>query len=262
MPDEISIDDWYRLNDQLLAAGRKVVAHLGAPDQKRLPPNAILAGFTRKAVKTLEGIQLLAKNDAWEEAQVLTRVVFELRVTFDCFWDMLMSDPGVACRRVFDAMMLEKMKQIRSYPDEQFQRGVNRPSWDTVIAEISGRYTPSELAALKKHGFTGQSVEQRSLKAGYSHVYQIMYRNLSRNVHATDFVEQLGEITFDNAYMSGYRQTRNHTVLFIGNWSAGGVILRADIDKLCRSELPALYARQRELTSVFGPLCGPNGTDV
>jgi len=194
VPKNVSIEDWYALNDQLLVIGRKVVGHLSAPEQKQMPPNAILAGFARKAVKTLEGIQLLARNEAWEEAQVLTRVIFELRVTFDCFWDMLMDKPDDACYRVLAAMMLEKMKQIRSYPNERFQSGVDRPSWDTLIAEISGRYSPSELESLKKNGFTGLSVEQRSQKAGHSHVYQIMYRNLSRNVHATDLVEQLGEL--------------------------------------------------------------------
>lgn len=252
MPKHVSIDDWYELNDQLLTIGRTVVAELLAPDQKRMPQNAILAGFARKAVKTLEGIQLLAKSEAWEEAQVLTRVIFELRVTFDCFWSMLLNKPEDACRRVFDAMVLEKMKQIRSHPNEPFQRGIDRSHWDTTIAEISGRYSTSELESLKKNGFTGISVEQRSQKAGHSQAYQIMYRNLSRNVHATDFMEQLGEFMFEESYLSEYRRRRNHTVMYFGNWSAGGIILQADIDDRFKSDVPKLHARQQELMSVFG----------
>lgn len=257
MSKEVSIDDWFGLNEQLLGIGRKVVAHLSAPERKKLPPNAILAGFARKATKTLEGIQLLAKNDGWEEAQVLTRVLFELRVTFDCFWDMLMADPEQACRRVFDAMMLEKMKQINTYRNEQFQKDVDRTSWDSVIAEISGRYSASELEALKKNGFTGLTVEQRSQKVGHNGVYQIMYRNLSRNVHGTDFVEQLGELVFSESHLSGYRRARNHTVLFVGNWSAGGIIIRADVEDLCQTEVSALQARQKEMMAVFGTLSSP-----
>lgn len=94
MANEVTINDWYGLNVQMLAIGRSLIDYLSAPDRKRLPPNAILAGFARKAVKTLEGIQLLAKNDAWEEAQVLTRVIFELRATFDCFLGYVDPEPA------------------------------------------------------------------------------------------------------------------------------------------------------------------------
>ena len=200
----------------------------------------------------------MAKNDAWEEAQVLTRVVFELRVTFDCFWDMLTADPEKACRRVVDAMILEKMKQINSHRNEQFQKGVDRPAWDTIIAEISGRYSVGELESLKKNGFTGLTVEQRSQKAGHNAVYQIMYRNLSRNVHGTDFMEQLGELVFGESYLSGYRRARNHTVLYVGNWSAGGIIILADVANLCQPEVSAPEVQQQELMAVFGTLRGPN----
>jgi len=67
---------------------------------------------------------------------------------------------------------------------------------------------------------------------------------------------------FDEAYLSEYRNTRNHTVLFIGNWSAGGIIIRADIDELCKSEVTALQARQKELMSVFGSLAVPDEQDA
>jgi len=234
-----------------------VIEYMSAPEKKRLPPNAVLVGFARKAIKTLEGIQLLAKNESWEEAQVLTRVIFELRATFDCFWDMWMAKPEDACRRVLDAMMLEKMKQIRSYTNKDFQEGVGRPVWDTAIDEISSRYPAAELEAMKKNGFTGISVEARCQKAGHGHVYQIMYRNLSRNVHATDFVEQIGELVFDEAYLSRYRRVRNHTVLFIGNWSAGGIMIRTDIDKQGKAEIRALQDKQKQLMEIFKTFAAP-----
>lgn len=158
---------------------------------------------------------------------------------------------------MFDAMLLEKMKQIRSYANKEFQERVGRPAWDTAIGDISSRYTSAELDAMKKNGFTGISVEQRCQKAGHVQVYQIMYRNLSRNVHGTDFAEQLGEFAFDEAYLSEYRRIRNHTVLFIGNWSAGGIIIRADIDERCKSELRVIHDRQKEMMAVFSTFSGP-----
>lgn len=203
------------------------------------------AGFARKALKTLDGIQLLAKNDAWEEAQVLARVIFELRATFDCFWKMLADDPKDACRRVIDAMMLEKMKQINSYKSDRFQSAIDRAGWDSVSAQIVARYPENELEALKKHGFTGVSIERRCQIAGYSHVYQVMYRNLSRNVHATDFTEQLGELVLDESYFNDFRRIRNCSVLSLGNWSAGGIIICADIDHICESELKTIQERSR-----------------
>jgi Family of unknown function (DUF5677) len=257
MPNDVSLDGWLGLNDQLIDMGRKVLAYLSDPERGRFRPNLILLGFARKAIKTLEGIQLPTRNDAWEEAQVLTRVAFEVRATFDCFCLMVSENPADACRRVFDALMLSKMEQTHNYNNEEFQKAIDRPSWEAMIEKITSRYTPAEVESLKRNGFTGLSIEQRCQKAVHNHVYQIMYRNLSRNVHATDFVEQLGEWVFDDAYVSGYRHVRNCTVLYLGNWSVGGIIIRADIDGQFEADVAALLARQEDLMADSDSLASP-----
>ena len=42
---------------------------------------------------------------------------------------------------------------------------------------------------MRKHGFSGLNVEQRARQAGLSSLYDIVYRNFSRNVHSTDLTE-------------------------------------------------------------------------
>lgn len=259
MADASSIENWLALNEGLLEIGKGVVAHLSHPEKSRQPPNAILAGFSRKAVKSLGAIQLLVKQGFWEEAQVLTRVIFELRATFDCFLKMLRDDPETACRRIFDAMTLEKMKQIRSYSNPSFQQVIRRPEWDKRIATVESRYSEKELAALKKHGFSGMSVEDRCRTAGHSNVYQIIYRNLSRNVHSTDFFEQIGGLFFDDLYTSGYRSIRDDTVLFVGNWSAGGIIIPSDIDDIFKDKIKSTQEQQKQLMKVFKTFALPEG---
>src|SRR5262249_11327638 len=152
-----------------------------------------------------------------------TRVLFELRATFDCFWQQLTTNPKLACQRVFDAMMLEKFKQIRVVNRPDFPKAGERPSWEVAIKEIEGRYSEQDLKAIKKNGFTGMSVEERCRSTGLQPVYDIMYRNLSRNIHSTDFVEQIGEAALPEQDFNGYRRIRDYTVLYIANFSAGGI---------------------------------------
>jgi hypothetical protein len=254
---DLSCDGWFELNDELLRIGRLVTDQLVNTASPSHPARAILLGFTRKVVNTLQAIQLLARNELWEESQSLTRIIFELRVTFDCFLDMYAANPKVACDRVFHSMIIEKMKQINSYPEVLSTSKVTRTDYDATMVGISQLYTDQELENIKKHGFTGISIEERSKKTGHHHLYQVIYRNLSRNVHSTDFAEQIG-IPIMGDEMSEYQRLRNYTILYIGDWSAGGVIARADIDDLYGPEMRAMAARSAAMGSVLGTYRSPD----
>lgn len=157
-------------------------------------PKRIVLAFLTKATHTLRAILLLYDAGLCHEAQSLIRVAFEVRITFDAFLALLKRDPRDACHRVVDSMMLEKIKQQRAsgFKGHDLVPGAPSPA-DLEKAEevLANRYGPSELAKLRKHGFSGMNVEQRARQSQRSATYDIVYRNFSRNVHSSDFMELL-----------------------------------------------------------------------
>jgi len=55
--------------------------------------------------------------------------------------------------------------------------------------EIKSRYSEADFKKLKKYGFTGMNLEQCAIKTENKEDYDIFYRNFSRNIHATDYME-------------------------------------------------------------------------
>jgi hypothetical protein len=155
-----------------------------------LIPDQILLAFLAKAADTLRAVVILQKHGLCHEAQALARVLFELRLSFDAFADMLIDDPRKASLRVWDTVMLEKIKQARASEFKGFEPGAPTPKdFNQHEKEIATRYSGEELARLKRYGFSGMSVERRAARSGLSDEYNICYRNFSRNVHSTDFTE-------------------------------------------------------------------------
>ena len=113
-------NDWLVQMDDLQVAAETLLWALEFVVESAPVGHLISLGFLRKSTNTHKAIRLLAREGLYEECQILARAVFELRVTFECFVDMLRNNPGEACGRVIDAMMLEKIKQLESvdyYPD-------------------------------------------------------------------------------------------------------------------------------------------------
>ena len=105
---------------------------------------------------------------------------------------------------------------------------------------------------IKKHGFSGLNVEQRAQQAGLSDHYNIVYRNFSRNVHSTDFMElalfhnpeMLKKISFEN-----YTDSRDYIgceITFISSFGIAETIndiFQLNFDR----RLMNLYKKREEL---------------
>ena len=157
-------------------------------------PKKFLLAFTMKATQTLRAIILLYENDLPQEVQSLVRVAFELRVTVEAFLDLLRTDPQRTCKLVLDSIMLEKVKQQRASDFKGIDLipgAPTREDLEKLEGEIANRYSVTELKKLRKHGFSEMNVEQRAQKAGCTDLYNIVYRNFSRNVHSADITELL-----------------------------------------------------------------------
>ncbi|MHB8109435.1 MAG: DUF5677 domain-containing protein [Syntrophorhabdaceae bacterium] len=152
----------------------------------------ILLSYLRKTNNSLEAIIMLYEHSLFHEAQSLIRILFELHTTLLSFVDMLQHDPIEACKRVWDSVMLEKVKQQRASNFEGLDLIPGAPSREQLIEtedNIKRRYSNADLGKIRKNGFSGLNVEQRAKQAGLSSIYDIVYRNFSRNIHSTDIME-------------------------------------------------------------------------
>lgn len=198
--------------------------------RKPLGPDRILVAFLGKAVDTLRGVLLLQEEGLCHEAQSLARILFELRLSFDSFVEMLRVDVQSACLRVIDTVMLEKVKQARASEFKGLDLVPGAPTPEQlseVERKIASRYPEKELKKLKQHGFTGMNVEQRAKRSDLSDEYNIVYRNFSRNVHSTDFTELLVQedpelvVSDHDAYLEG----RNAVCCEVAFISVGGIAI-------------------------------------
>lgn len=243
---------WIDINKELQAVCEKMVTGLSASVDRDVFVY-IVTGFLKKGTRTFRAVNLLIEHGLWEQAQILTRVLFELRINFDCFLIMAKEGTAGACLRLIDSMMLEKIKQLEAsnYAGlEMIPGGATREDFKKVLEEIQSRYSSSEIATLRKYGFTGLSIENRAKLAGHEDAYQIVYRNFSRNVHSTDYVEHLGGPSiFGEDFHREYIDSRDTATLYVAHFSAGGIaefanfVLRCGMD----AELDEIGRKQKML---------------
>jgi len=204
----------------------ELIAHLAVPcgvlneelsarDEKDVPARILLA-LLQKSTDTLRAIQLLYSASLPIQAQVLVRVLIELRMDLEIFLRLLDENPDQAARRVLDAMMLEKIKQQRQsdFMGWELVEGASTPDdlleLEQALIEVYGKDT---VRSMQRFGFSGLSVEDRARETGLNDLYNVVYRNFSRNVHATDYMEHLAQGTVSSDHWADYVDSRDHVAL-------------------------------------------------
>ena len=197
-------------------------------------PDTLVLAFVTKAPQTARGIVVLYERDLHHEAQSLVRILFEVSINCQYFLQMFGENPRGACERVIDAVMLEKLKQQKSSDYAGLGLLSDGPTigdFERVESEISHRYSKESLRLLRRHGFSGLTVEERAARVGRGDLYQIVYRNFSRNVHGGDFMELvlanephlIGRERYD-----AYIQSRDTVAVQLAFGSLGAVLLGAN----------------------------------
>lgn len=150
--------------------------------------------FLSRGARTLRGVSLLYEHNLSECAQALVRSLFENRVSFDWFIKLAEANREDAVRRYKDANHLQWVKQSNDWESHELPN----PSDPTEAkkmrqgeAEIKARYSEGEFSKMRIYGFSGLSIEQRADELKYGPLYCVAYRTFSRNVHASDYAEQL-----------------------------------------------------------------------
>ncbi len=153
----------------------------------------VLNAYLFKVNRTLAGIILLYKNNFNEEGQILVRTMFELLLDFSFFTNILKTEPEIAGRRIIDSLIIEKAKQLRAsnYDGVPENIKLDIEKWES---EVKSRYSIDDIRKLRRYGFSMVSVEEKAKLTGHESIYNIMYRNFSRNSHNTDFMESFLQI--------------------------------------------------------------------
>ena len=191
-PEEIKkrvTGDIRKLNGRLLKTARRLDAEARTHRIAGTPPGAILTSFFRKAVNTFSGIEALKARHLVEEAWILLRVLLETYINFLYFAE---NDAIVMCQRYADAAILNKLKYLREvnfFEGSSLAAQNPRDKWEATESDIRSRYDAQELRALRRHGFSGKSVEARAKAVGLKSLYDDCYRIASRNVHMFDPAE-------------------------------------------------------------------------
>ena len=97
-------------------------------------------------------------------------------------------------KRYLDASILDKLKHLREvdfYEGTPLAHVNPREKWEETEKEIGERYTDAELRALRRHGFSGKSFEDRGEAIGFKEMYSVCYRIASRSIHMFDPAETL-----------------------------------------------------------------------
>jgi len=243
---------WKKLNWELYRVSEDIVSCMEqlAADRPRDMFVGISRGFITKSTQTLKAVNILYDSRLEEQAQALVRVLFELRLNFDCFLKMTQDDMKSACRRVVDSMLLEKLKQVR---DPTFVVPPIVPldpnSVEDMAKEIASRYSPDELRSLTRYGFTGLTIEGRARLTGHKEAYNVVYRNFSRNVHSTDYLEHSLHLIGED--IEEYLESRDITGLYTAHFSAGGIAEFANAVFRCgqEKELNEIGEKQKRIRS-------------
>jgi hypothetical protein len=247
------VNSWIQLNRDARKVCKEACDRIARIEPRDSFVN-LCAAFMSKGTDTLSAVNVLYAHRLEEPAQALIRILFELRINFDCFLQLAQEDPREAVQRVLDSMMLEKVKQARAARfagiPELVQRRLEQDEKD-----IAERYSPDVLSKIRKHGFTGLPIEQRASRTGHQVAYSIVYRNFSRNVHATDYVESyLRNETYDADQDRSYRQSRDIAAHYTAHFSAVGMMefVNHVFSLGLEREINELGQRQREIKDMAG----------
>jgi len=136
----------------------------------------------------------------------MARALMETKIDFDYFLKIANEDFEKAWMRVFDSMVLNKLKALKAAEGTWYKIKYDKDEWGKFEDDIKRRYTSHEFTQLKRYGFSGVSIEKRAKDTDNEQYYNLVYRMYSRNVHLADAHERLGYIINEN--FDEYEQSR------------------------------------------------------
>jgi hypothetical protein len=207
---------WNHLIDTIMRIGRQLLVVTSSEPHKQSGVMRIFASMFLKAIDTLRAIQLLYNADFPIQAQALIRILFEVRIDIEFFLKLCANDSVTAASRVLDAMMMQKVRQQRSSNFRGLNLITGAPTPTQLLQDeqnLIDKYGKDMATKMRNNGFTGISVEERARQLGLVDLYNIIYRNFSRNIHNTDYMEHLWQGIAEPHRWEQYKDIRDHVAL-------------------------------------------------
>ena len=117
-------------------------------------------------------------------------------VDIELFMRVCAADPAEAAHKVLDAIMLQKISQQRQSKFLGLASVPGAPSREKMLEyeqQLTAKLGKDTADKMRRHGFSGLAIEERAKHVGLTTEYNIVYRNFSRNIHNTDYMEHLAE---------------------------------------------------------------------
>jgi hypothetical protein len=207
---------WDELIGALTEICKPLLKRTAAVPVEHVPVRIIDALFL-KSVDTLRAVRLLYHSGLPVQAQALIRILFEVRVDIELLMRACAADPAEAAHKVLDAMMLQKISQQRQSKFLGLTSVPDAPSREKMLNDeqlLIAKYGKDTADKMRRHGFSGLSIEERAKQIGLSPEYNIVYRNFSRNIHNTDYMEHMAERgAIGKERWQCYQDLRDHTAL-------------------------------------------------
>lgn len=237
--------EWTALNNKLEAVGTRMLKDL--QDLRPLDLQ-IITGFFRKSIQVLTASNLLSNSNLWDEAQILARVLFELRIKFDFFIKEALNDEEKACDLIMDAWLLQRVKELET----SNWLGVtedNRKHYTELMVNLRAKRSESEIKRIRSHGFPGRSLQQCARDLGHEVPYEVLYRRFSRGIHSSDYVEFMASPDYE--WDIQYREKRDPMTAYLVHFSVGGMAEKVNslvLKGKYNEPLDNLGNRRRKLT--------------
>ena len=148
-------------------------------------------------------------------------------------------------------MMLQKISQERQSKFLGLASMPGAPSREKMLEheqQLIAKYGKDTADKIRRHAFSGLSIEERAKHVCLSTEYNIVYRNFSRNIQNTDYMEHLAERgAIGKERWQHYQDVRDHTALSTAvactwrtAWFVDSMLERAYFDDLARYWLRCL----------------------
>jgi hypothetical protein len=168
--------DIRKLNARLLRVSNRLAIELQKHEVAKTPQGRIMVALFKKSVNTFRGIQRLKADRLIEESWILLRVLLEAHINLIYFFK---SDATEMTHRWADASRLEKlkyMKEVNFFEGTDLAHMGHREDWEKFETEVAMRYTPTELHAIRRYGYSGLSVQKRAEAVNLASMYVDCYR--------------------------------------------------------------------------------------
>ncbi len=209
-------EKWDELLGALIEICKPLLDRMSIVPIEHVPVRIIDAMFL-KSVDTLRAVRLLYSSGLAVQAQALIRILLEARIDIEVFMRDCATDHTAAVRKVLDATMMQKISQQRQSNFIGLSSVPGAPSRARLIEDeraLIGQYGKDTAKKMSRFGFSGLSIEDRAREVGLSAEYNIVYRNFSRNVHNTDYMEHLADRgAIDKQLWHHYQDIRDNTAL-------------------------------------------------